>query len=49
MVRQLFHGTHGVPVNSSIRLRDQDKGPAAPDGKRVLRQLASKPGREVRV
>ena len=46
VVRLLFDGTHGVPVNSSIRVRDQDKGPAAPDVKRVLRQLASQPGRK---
>ena len=41
VVRLLFDGTHGGPVNSSIKVRDQDKGPAAPDVKRVLRQLAS--------
>ena len=45
-MRLLFDGTHGVPVNSSIRVRDQDKGPAAPDVKCVLRQLASQPGRK---
>ena len=46
VVRLLFDGTHGVPVNSSIKVRDQDRGPAAPDVKRVLRQLASQPGRK---
>ena len=40
----LFDGTHGVLVSSSIRVRDQDKAPAAPDVKRVVRQLASQPG-----
>ena len=35
-----------VPANSSIRVRDQDKGPAAPDVQLVLRQLASKLGRK---
>ena len=37
-VRLLFDGTHGVPV------RDQDRAPAAPDLKRVLRQLANQEG-----
>ena len=46
VVRLLFDGTHGVPVNSSIRVRDQDKGLAAPDVKCVLRQFASQPGRK---
>ena len=49
MVRLLFDGTHGVPVNRSIRVRDQDKGPAAPDVKCVLRQLAIQLGKEIRV
>ena len=40
-VRLLFDGTRGVPVNAGIRVRDQDRSPAAPDLKRVLRQLAS--------
>ena len=44
--RLLFDGTHGVPVNSSVRVRDQDRGPAAQDVKRVLRELASRPRRK---
>ena len=43
-VRLLFDGTHGVPVNAGIRVRDQDRSPAAPDIKRVLRQLANHNG-----
>ena len=43
-VRMLFDGTHGVPINSGIRARDQDRSPAAPDLKRVLRCLASQSG-----
>ena len=43
-VRLLFDGTHGVPVNKNIRVRDQDRAPAAPDLKRVLRQLANQEG-----
>ena len=43
-VRLLFDGTHGVPVNAGIRVRDQDRSPAAPDIKRVLRQLANHSG-----
>ena len=39
-VRLLFDGTHGVPVNAVIRVRDQDRSPAAP----VLRQLANNSG-----
>ena len=46
VVRLLFDGTHGVPVNRNIRVRDQDKAPAAPDIKHVLRQLAQRPGRK---
>ena len=45
-IRMLFDGTHGVPVNQNIRVRDQDRSPAAPDVKRVLRQLAKQPGRK---
>ena len=43
-VRLPFDGTHGVPVNAGIRVRDQDRSPAAPDLKRVLRQLANNSG-----
>ena len=43
-IRLLFDGTHGVPVNKNIRVRDQDRAPAAPDLKRVLRELASQAG-----
>ena len=46
VVRLLFDGTHGVPVNRNIQVRDQDKAPAAPDVKHVLRQLAQRPGRK---
>ena len=44
-VRWLFDGTHGVPVNAVIRVRDQDRSPAAP----VLRQLANNSGPKVRI
>ena len=43
-IRLLFDGTREVPVNKYIRVRDQDRAPAAPDLKRVLRQLASHVG-----
>ena len=43
-IRLLFDGTHGVPINKGIRVRDQDRGPAAPDIKRVLIQQASQSG-----
>ena len=43
-IRLLFDGTHGVPENRNIRVRDQDRAPAAPDLKRVLRQLANQAG-----
>ena len=43
-IRLLFDGTHGVPVNKGIRVRDQDKSPAAQDIKRVLRELAESHG-----
>ena len=46
VVRLLFDGTHGVPVNRNIRVRDQDKAPAAPDVKHVVRQLAQRAGRK---
>ena len=36
-VRLLFDGTNGVPVNGLVR--DQDRSPAAPDIKRVLREM----------
>ena len=39
-VRLPFDGNHGVPVNAGIRVRDQDRSPAAP----VLRQLAKNSG-----
>ena len=38
--RVLFDGTHGVRINKDIRVRDQDRGPAAPDLRRFLRELA---------
>ena len=41
--RLFFDGTHGVPVNKGIRVRDQDKSPAAQDIKRFLRELAERP------
>ena len=43
-IRLLFDGTHGVPVNKNIWVRHQDRAPAAPGLKRVLRQLASQAG-----
>ena len=39
VVRLLFHGTHGILVNGRIRVRDQDWTPAAPDIKRILREI----------
>ena len=45
-IRMLFNGTHAVPVNQNIRVRNQDRSPAAPDVKRVLWQLANQPGRK---
>ena len=45
-IRMLFDGTHGVPLNQNIRVRDPERSPAAPDVKRVLRQRAKQPGRK---
>ena len=36
--RVLFDGTHGIPVNRRIRLRDQERAPVAADLKRVMRE-----------
>ncbi len=36
-VRILMDGTYGVHVNDRIRVRDKDRGPGAPDIKRLLR------------
>ena len=38
-IRLQYDGSHGVPVNDNIRVRDRDQVPAAPDIKRVLRQV----------
>ena len=43
-MRLLFGATHGIPVNAGLRVRDQDRSPAAPDLRRVLRQLANNSG-----
>jgi len=37
VIRLLFDGTRDVPLNSAIRVRDQEIPPGAPDLKRVLR------------
>ena len=36
--RVLFDGTHGISVNSQIRVRDQERSPIAADIKRILRK-----------
>ena len=38
--RILFDGTHGIDVNTRIRIRDQERAPIAADVKRVLREKA---------
>ena len=38
-VRLLFDGTNGVPINERIRVRDHDRTPAAPDIKRIIREI----------
>ena len=38
--RILFEGTHGIDVNTRIRIRDQERAPIAADVKRVLRERA---------
>ena len=43
-IRLLYDGSHGVPVNDNIRVRDRDQMPAAPDIKRVLRQVHAEGG-----
>ena len=35
-LRLLFDGTHGVPVNERIRVRERGRVPSAPDIKKVL-------------
>ena len=39
--RILFDGTHGIDVNTRIRIRDQERAPIAADVKRVLREKAN--------
>ena len=39
--RILFDGTHGIDVNTRIRIRDQERAPIAADVKRHLREKAS--------
>ena len=34
----MFDGTHGISVNSRIRVRDQERSPTAADIKRILRE-----------
>ena len=43
-IRLLFDGTHGVSINTLIRVRDQDRTPAAPDVRRLLRERAKASG-----
>ena len=40
-LRLLFDGTHGVQVNTNIRVRDQQQTPGAPDLKLMLRHMAA--------
>ena len=39
--RPFFDGTHGLPVNSRSRIRDQERSPVASDLKRVMREEAA--------
>ena len=41
-LRIVMDGTHGVEVNSRIRVRDQDQCPIAADVKRVQRAQAKR-------
>ena len=36
--RVLFDGTHGIDVNTSTRIRDQERAPIAADLKRAMRE-----------
>ena len=38
--RVLFDGTHGIDVNTSTRIRDQERAPIAADLKRAMREKA---------
>ena len=40
----MHDATHGIAVNPHIAARDQTRSPAAPEGKRVMRRLATKGG-----
>ena len=40
--RVLFDGTRSVPINSRIRLRDQERSPIAADLKRALRERSAR-------
>ena len=40
--RVLFDGTNDIPVNRRIRLRDQERAPAASDLKRCMREKAQR-------
>ena len=39
--RILFDGTHGIDVNTHIRIRDQERAPIAADVKRFLREKST--------
>ena len=39
--RILFGGTHGIDVNTRIRIRDQERAPIAADVKRFLREKST--------
>ncbi len=41
-VRMLMDATYGVGINDRIRVRDKDRGPSAPDIKRLLRAQADR-------
>jgi len=41
VIRLLFDGTHGVHVNTRIKVLDQERFPGAPDLKRQLREQAA--------
>ena len=40
--RVLFDGTHGISVNSWIRVRDQERSPVAADIKRILQRTSQR-------
>ena len=43
-VRVIFDGSHGIDLNSGIRVRDQIKYPIAADGKELMSEMADEGG-----